>query len=151
MLIAGSVGVRGVPPAVDKTSCDGQHDEKGEPAARSVEESFGMAFPSGQYQTEQAQKTSDGHPSQGKSQSRPKPEGDEEGEAKKESSGETGRPHIHCRGPTPTLPSSGSGAVAQSEREQNHPGKGEKNKKQQSEKNERHLRMLARQRDDRTT
>ena len=151
MLIAGSAAMHGVPPSVDKTCCDCQHYEQGEPAARSVEESFWMAFPSGHDQTDQAKNASNGHTSHGKSQSRANPEGDQQGKAKKESGGETGRPHIHCRGPTPTLPSSGAGAVAQSEREQNHTGKGEKNKKQQSEKNERHLRMLARQRDDRTT
>jgi hypothetical protein len=136
--------MHGVPPSVDKTCCDCQHYEQGEPAARSVEESFGMAFPSGQYQTEQAQKTSDGHPSQGKSQSRPEPEGEQQGEAKKENGGETGHPHIHGGDPTPALPTSRSGAVAQSKREQNHAGKGEENKKQQREKDDRHLRMLAR-------
>ena len=144
MLIAGSAPVHGVPPAVDKTCCDCQHYEQGEPAAGRVEESFGMAFPSGQYQTEQAQKTSDGHPSQGKSQSRPKPEGKQQGEANKENGGETGHPHIHGGDPTPALPTSRSGAVAQSKREQNNAGKGEENRKQQREKDDRHVRMLAR-------
>ena len=136
--------MHGEPPSVDKTCCDYQHYEQGEPAARSVEESFGMAFPSGQYQTEQAQKTSDGHPSQGKSQSRPEPEGEQQGEAKKENGGETGHPHIHGGDPTPALPTSRSGAVAQRKREQNHAGKGEENEKQQREKDDRHVRMLAR-------
>src|SRR5207248_6627323 len=68
-----------------------------------------------------------------------------------ESGGETGHPHIHGGDPTPALSSSGTGAVAQSEGEQNHAGKGEENKKQQREKNDRHLRMLARQRDNKTT
>jgi hypothetical protein len=144
MLIAGSAAMHGVPPSVDKTCCDCQHYEQGEPAARSVEESFGMAFPSGQYQTEQAQKTSDGHPGQRKSQSRPKPEGEQQGEANKENGGETGHPHIHGGDPTPALPTSRSGAVAQSKREQNHAGKGEENKKQQSEKDDRHPLRLAR-------
>ena len=136
--------MRGVPPSVDKTCCYCQHDEKGEPAARSVEESFGMAFPSGQYQTEQAQKASNGHPSQGKSQRRPEPERDQEREAKKESGGETGHPYIHGGDPTPALPTSRSSAVAQSKREQNHAGESEENKKQQGEKDHRHVRMLAR-------
>jgi len=144
MLIAGSAAMHGVPPSVDKTCCDCQHYEQGEPAARSVEKSFGMAFPTGQYQTEQAQKASEGHPSGSKSQSRPEPEGEQEGEAKKENGGETGHPHIHGGDPTPALPTSGSGAVAQSKREQNNAGKGEENKKQQREKDDRHVRMLTR-------
>src|SRR5438477_1456139 len=125
MLIAGSAAVHGVPPAVDKTCCDCQHYEQGEPAAGRVEESFGMAFPSGHHQTEQAQNASNGHTSQGKSQSRAKPKGDQEGKAKKESGGETGRPHIHGSDPTPALPPCGASAVTQSKREQNNAGKGE--------------------------
>jgi len=136
--------MHGVPPSVDKTCCDCQHDEKSEPAAGRVEKSFGMAFPSGQYQTEQAQNASNGHTSQGKSQSRAKPEGDQAGKAKKESGGETGRPHIHSSDPAPALSSSGAGAVAQSKREQNHAGESKENKKQQGEKDDRHVRMLAR-------
>jgi hypothetical protein len=144
MLFIGRAAVHGVPPAIDKTSCDCQHHEQGEPAARSVEESFGMAFPTGYHQTEQAKNASNGHTSQGKSQSRPKPEGDQEGKAKKESSRETGCPHIHSSDPAAALPPCGTGAVAQSKREQNNAGKGEENKKQQSEKDYRHPRMLAR-------
>jgi hypothetical protein len=117
MLLIGHAAVHGVPPAVDKTCCDCQHDEKGQPSARSVEKSVRMAFPTGQYQTEQAKKASKGHTSQGKSQSRAKPEGDQGGKAKEENGRETGRPHIHGRDPTPALSSSGAGAVAQSERE----------------------------------
>ena len=117
--------MRGVPPSVDKTCCYCQHHEQGEPAAGSVEESLRMAFPTGQYQTEQPEHPSNGHTNQGKSRSRPEPEGDQEGKAKKESSGETGRPHIHGGDPTPALPTSRSGAVAQSKREQNNAGKGE--------------------------
>jgi len=67
-------------------------------------------------------------------QSRPEPEGDQEGEAKKENSGETGRPQIHGSDPMPALSSSGTGAVAQSEGEQNHASESEENKKHQSEK-----------------
>ena len=67
-----------------------------------------------------------------------------QGKAKKENGGETGHPHIHGGDPTPALPTSRSGAVAQSKREQNHAGKGEENKKQQREKDYRHVRMLAR-------
>src|SRR5438067_10060442 len=130
MLFIGRAAVHGVPPAVDKTCCDCQHDEKGKPAARSVEKSFRMAFPTGRYQTEQSEHGSNGHTSQVKSQSRAKAEGDQEAETKEESGGETGRPHIHGRGPTPALPSSGTGAIAQSKRKQNHAGKREKNKKQ---------------------
>jgi hypothetical protein len=144
MLIARSVVVQAVPPAVNKTCSDCEHDEKDDPAARGVEKSFRLAFPPGQYQTEQAEKASNGHTSQGKSQSRPGPEGDEEGEAKKESGGETGHPHIHGGDPTPALPTSRSGTVAQSKREQNHAGKSEKNKKQQSKKDDRHSLMVAR-------
>jgi len=117
MLIVGSAAMHGMPPAVDKTCCDGQHDEKGEPAARSVEKSFRMAFPTGQYQTEQPEHGSNGHASQGKSQSGSEPEGDQENEAKKESGRETGRPHIHGGDPAPALSSSGASAVTQSERE----------------------------------
>ena len=114
--------MHGVPPSVDKTCCDCQHHEQGEPAARSVEEAFRMAFPSGQYQTEQPEHPSNGHTSQGKPQGRAKPEGEQQGEAKKENGGETSRPHIHGGDPTPALPTSCSGAVAQSKREQNHAG-----------------------------
>ena len=142
MLFIGRAAVHGVPPAIDKTSCDCQHHEQGEPAARSVEESFGMAFPTGRYQTKQAEKASNAHTSQGKSQSRPEPEGNQEGEAKKKSSRETGRPHIHGRDPAPALSSSGAGAIAQSKRKQNHSGEGEENKKQQSEKDYRHRAIL---------
>jgi hypothetical protein len=138
MLFIGRAAVHGVPPAIDKTSCDCQHHEQGEPAARSVEESFGMAFPTGYHQTEQAKNASNGHTSQGKSQSRPKPEGDQEGKAKKESGGETGRPHIHGGDPTAALSSSGAGAVAQSKGKQNHAAESEENKKQQSNKDYRH-------------
>ena len=144
MLFFGRAAVHGVPPAIDKTSCDCQHDEKSEPAAGRVEKSFWMAFPSGHDQTEHAKNASNGHPSQGKPQSRAKPEGDQAGKAKKESGGETGRPHIHGSDPAPALPTSGSGAVAQSKREQNNAGKGEENKKQQREKDDRHPLMLAR-------
>jgi len=133
-----------VPPSVDKTCCDCQHHEQGEPAAWRVEESFGMAFPTGQYQTEQPEHPSNGHTSQGKPQGRAKPEGEQEGKAKKENGGETGRPHIHGGDPTPTLPTSCSGAVAQSKREQNNAGESEENKKQQGEKDYRHPLMLAR-------
>ena len=142
MLLAGNIVVQAVPPAVDKACSDCQDDEKGEPAARSVEKSFRLTFPPGQYQTEQADKASHGHTGQGKSQSRPEPEGDEEGEAKKKNSGETGHPCIHGGDPTPAFASSSAGAVAQSEREQNNAGKGEKNKKQQREKNDRHRAIL---------
>jgi hypothetical protein len=109
-----------------------------------------MAFPPGQYQTEQPEHSSNGHTGEGELQSRPEPEGDEEGKAKKESGRETGHPDIHGGDPTPALPSSGPSAVAQSEGEQNHAGKGEENKKQQREKDDRHRLMLARQEDDRT-
>ena|SRR5215831_5282591 len=69
MLIAGSRVMDGVPPPIGKTGSDCHHYYKGEPAAWSVEESFRLAFPSGQYQTEQAEKASNGHTNQGKSQS----------------------------------------------------------------------------------
>ena len=144
MLIVGRAAVHGVPPAIDKTSCDCQHHEQGEPAARGVEESFRVTFPTSHHQTEQAKKASNGDTGQGKSQSRAKPEGDQEGKAKKENGGETGRPRIHGSDPTPALPPCGAGAVAQSEREQNNAGKGEENKKQQSKKDDRHPLMLAR-------
>src|SRR5207253_536243 len=95
MLFIGRAAVDAVPPSVDKTCCDCQHHEQGKPAAGSVEESLRMAFPTGQYQTEQPEHPSNGHTSQGKSQSRPEPEGEQEGKAKKENGGETGHPHIH--------------------------------------------------------
>jgi len=142
MLIAERVGVQAVPPAVGKTCCDCQHEEKGEPAARSVEKSVRVAFPPGYDQADKAEHGSNGHTSQGKSQSRPEPEGNQEGEAKKKSSRETGRPHIHGGDPTPALPTSGAGAIAQSKGKQNHAGKGEENKKQQSKKNDRHRAIL---------
>ena len=144
MLIAGSAAMHRVPPSVDKTRCDCQHHEQGKPAAGRVEESLGVAFPPRQYHTEQPKKASNGHTSQGKPQGRAKPEGEQEGEAKKESGGETGRPHIHGSDPTPALPPCGAGAVAQSKREHNHADKGEENKKQQSEKDDRHPLRLAR-------
>ena len=134
--------MQGVPPAVDKTCCDCQHDKKSEPAARSVEKSFPVAFPTGQYQTDQPEHGSDGQTSEGKSQSGPEPKGDQEGEAKKESSGETGRPQIHRGDPAPSLPSSGAGAVAQSKRKQNDAAESEDNKKQQCKKDDRHRGIL---------
>ena len=133
-----------VPPSVDKTCCDCQHHEQGKPAAGRVEESLGVAFPPRQYHTEQPKKASNGHTSQGKPQGRAKPEGEQEGKAKKENGGETGHPHIHGGDPTPALPTSRSGAVAQSKREHNHADKGEENKKQQGEKDYRHPLRLAR-------
>src|SRR4029077_19297601 len=45
---------------------------------------------------------------------------------------------------TPALPPCGAGAVAQSKRQQSHADKGEENKKQQSEKDDRHPLRLAR-------
>ena len=96
MLIAGSAaaGVRGAPPAVDKTCCDCQRDEKREPAARSVEKSFRLAFPTGQRQTEQAKNGSKTHTNQSKSKGCPEPEGDQESEGEKENGRETGHPDI---------------------------------------------------------
>src|SRR6476620_12141442 len=144
MLIAGSAAMHRVPPSVDKTCCDCQHHVQGKPAAGRVEESLGVAFPPRQYHTEQPKKASNGHTSQGKPQGRAKPEGEQECKAKKENGGETGHPHIHGGDPTPALPTSRSGAVAQSKREHNHADKGEENKKQQSEKDDRHPLILAR-------
>ena len=80
MLFIGRAAVHGVPPAVDKACCDCQHDEKREPPARSVKKSVRLAFPPGQHQTEQAEYGSNGHTGQGELQSRPEPEGDQEGE-----------------------------------------------------------------------
>ncbi len=96
MLIAeeAAAGMRGVPPAVDKTSYDCDRDEKREPAARSVEKSFPLDFPPGQSQTEQAKDASTTHTNQGKSKSRSHPEGDQEGEGKKEKGREAGKPDI---------------------------------------------------------
>ena len=148
MLFAGHAAVHGVPPAVDKTCCDCQHDEKREPPARSVKKSVRLAFPPGQHQTEQAEYGSNGHTGQGELQSRSEREGDQEAEAKKESGGETGHPYIHGGDPAPALSSSGSGAVAQSKREQNNASESEENKKQQGEKDYRHPLMLARVRED---
>src|SRR5947207_12998475 len=77
MLLAGSAaaGVRGAPPAVDKTCCDCQRDEKRERATRSVEKSFPLAFPTGHRQTEQAKKGSKTHTNQSKSKGCPEPAG----------------------------------------------------------------------------
>ncbi len=144
VLIPGNVVVQAVPPAVDKTSCDCQHDEKGEPAARSIEESFRVTFPPGHHQTDQAKKASNDHTSQGESQTWPEPERNQQGEAKKENGGETGRPHIYGGDPAPALSSSGAGAVAQSKGKENHAAESEKNKKQQSKKDDRHPLRLAR-------
>ena len=140
MLFGGSAaaGVHGVPPAVDKTCCDRQRDQKREPAARSVEKSFRFGFPMCQGQTDQAEKASTAHTSQGKSQGWPEPEGDQEGEEEKENGREAGHPHIHGGDPAPALSSSGAGAVAQGKGEQNHAAEGEENKKQQSKKDDRH-------------
>src|SRR6266576_2642421 len=142
MLFIGRAAVHGVPPAVDKTSCDCQHHEQGEPAARSVEESFGMAFPMGYHQTEQAKNASNGHTSQGKSQSRPKPEGDQEGKAKKESGRETGRPEIHNSDPAAALPPRGAGKVAQRKVEAYIAGRGVESKQQRIEEDFRHRAIL---------
>ncbi len=80
MLIAeeAAAGMRGVPPAVGKTSYDCDRDEKREPAARSVEKSFRLAFPTGHRQTEQAKNGSKTHTNQSKSKGCPEPEGDQE-------------------------------------------------------------------------
>src|SRR5207247_1170409 len=48
-----AAGVGGAPPAVDKTCCDCQCDDNCEPPARSVEKSFGSAFPTSHRQREQ--------------------------------------------------------------------------------------------------
>jgi hypothetical protein len=146
MFIARSAagGVRGAPPAVDKTCCDCQCDEKREPAARSVEKSFRLAFPTGQRQTEQAKNSSETDTNQSKSKSCPEPEGDQESEGEKENGRQTGHPYIQAGNPSSALPASSAGAVAQSNRKQNNTGHGEENKKQQCKKNDRHRLMLAR-------
>ena len=96
MLVAGSAaaGVRGVPPAVDQTCCDCDRDEKREPAARSVEKSFRLAFPTGHRQTEEAKNASRTHTNQSKSKGCPEPEGDQESEGEKENGREAGHPDI---------------------------------------------------------
>jgi len=146
MLLAGSAaaGMRGAPPAVDKTCGDCQRHEKREPAARSVEKSFSLAFPTGQRQTEQAQNRSKTHADQSKSKGCPEPEGDQESEGEKENGREAGHPDIQAGNPASALPSSSAGAVAQSKGKQNHAGHGEKNKKQQCGKDDRHSLMVAR-------
>ena len=145
MLLAGSAaGVRGAPPAVDKTCCDCQRDEKREPATRSVEKSFPLAFPTGQRQTEQAKNGSKTHANQSKSKGCPEPEGDQESEGEKENGRETGHPDIQAGNPASALPSSSAGAVAQSKGKQNHAAHGEENKKQQCNKDDRHSLMVAR-------
>ena len=146
MLLAGSAsaGVRGVPPAVAKTCCDCQRDEKREPAARRVEKSFPLAFPTGQRQTEQAEKCAKTHTNQSKSKGCPEPEGDQESEGEKENGRETGHPDIQAGNPASALPSSSAGAVAQSKGKQNHTAHGEENKKQQCGKDDRHSLMVAR-------
>jgi hypothetical protein len=123
MLVARSAaaGVRGAPPAVNKTGCDCQRDEKREPAVRSVEKSFRLAFPMGHRQTEQAKNASKTHTNQSKSKGCPEPEGDQEGEGEKENGREAGHPDIQIGNPASALPSSSAGAVAQSKGKQNHP------------------------------
>ena len=71
MLIARSAaaGVRSAPPAVHNACCDCQYDEKREPAARSVEQSFGSAFPTSQRQAKQPENPSNAHSNQGESKS----------------------------------------------------------------------------------
>jgi hypothetical protein len=139
MLIAGSAaaGVRGVPPAIDKTCCDCQRDEKREPAARSVEKSFWLAFPAGHRQTEQAKNGSKTHTNQSKSKGCPEPEGNQKSEGEKENSREPGQPDIPAGNPASALPSSRASAVAQSKGKQDHTAHGEENKKQQSKKDDR--------------
>ena len=145
MLLAGSAaaGVRGAPPAVDKTCCDCQRDEKREPAARSVEKSFPLAIPTGQRQAEQAKKGSKTHANQSKSKGCPQPEGDQESQGEKENNRQAGHPDIQAGNPASALPSSSAGAVAQSKGKQNNTAHGEENKKQQCGKDDRHSLMVA--------
>jgi hypothetical protein len=141
MLLAGSIdaGVRGAPPAVDKACCDCQRDEKREPAARSVEKSFPLAFPTGHHQTEQAKNGSKTHTNQSKSKGCPEPERDQEGEGEKEKRREAGHPYIQAGDPVSALPSSNAGAVAQSKGKQNNTADSEENKEQQGNKDDRHV------------
>jgi len=69
MLIPGkaAAGVSGAPPAVRNACCDREHNDEREPAVRSVEKSFGPAFPTSQRQTEQSENGSDAHADQGES------------------------------------------------------------------------------------
>ena len=94
MLLGGNTGVRGVPPAVGKACRDCHRDEKREPAARSVEKSFPLAFPTGQRQTEQSKNGSETHSNQSKSKGGPEPEGDQESKGEKENGREAGHPDI---------------------------------------------------------
>jgi hypothetical protein len=141
--LSGTAGVRGAPPAVDKTCCNCQRHQKREPAARSVEKSFPLAFPTGHRQTEQAENGSKTHTNQSKSKSCPEPEGDQKSEGEKKNGREAGHPYIQAGNPPSALPSSSAGAVAQSKRKQNNTGRGEENKNQQCKKNDRHSLMLA--------
>ena len=140
MLIAGNtaVGVRGVPPAVDKTCCDCQRYKKREPAARGIKKSFRLGFPTGHRQTEQAKNDSKTHTNESKPKSCSEPEGDQEGQAEKEDSREAGHPEIYAGNPAPALAASSAGAVTQNERKQNNASNREENKKEQCNKDDRH-------------
>jgi len=69
MLMARSAaaGVRSVPPAVNNTCGDREYNDESEPAARSIEKSFGSAFPTSQRQAEQPENASNAHSNQGES------------------------------------------------------------------------------------
>ena len=140
MLLAGSAsaGVRGVPPAVAKTCCDCQRDEKREPAARSVEKSFRLGFPTGHRQTEQAKNDSKTRTNQSKPKSCAEPEGDQEGEGEKEDSREAGHPEIYAGNPASAMAASSAGAVTQNKGKQNNASSREENKKEQCNKDDRH-------------
>jgi len=57
--------VRSAPPAIENTCGDREYDDECEPAARSVEKSFGSAFPTSQPQAEQPKNASNAYSDQG--------------------------------------------------------------------------------------
>src|ERR1051325_9153464 len=64
MIVSSVTSVSSVPPAVHNARGDRGYNHQCEPAARSIEESFGSAFPASQRQANQSENASNAHSDQ---------------------------------------------------------------------------------------
>ena len=96
MVIAGSAaaGVRGVPPAIDKTCCDCQRDEKCEPPARGVKSPSDWLSQRVIARPTKPRMPPKAKPISANRKADPSPKGEQEAEAEKENSREAGHPYI---------------------------------------------------------
>jgi len=101
------------PPAIGEASCDRQDEEKRQPPARRVEQSFALRFPPGQRQTEQPEESSKSHTCNGGSEGASDPEGKEGGQEKKKQGGNARHPHVGGGHPSPAPASRRTRAVTQ--------------------------------------